>query len=104
MERRKHARVAHKVNEIAVTFSGDAKGSGRLYDLSAGGCKVDTRTTPPLGASLKLRLAMSSKIDPLEIDAGVVGWTIKDKYFGVKFVQIEPTEQVLLNQYLASLR
>jgi len=102
MERRKHIRLAHKVNAIPVTFSGDAKGTGTLYDLSPGGCKIDTRTTPPLGASLILRLGMPSEADPIEIDTGVVGWTIKDKYFGVKFLQVDPTDRIVLNTYLAS--
>jgi hypothetical protein len=59
MERRKHPRIAHKsLYTIPITFSGEAKGTGTLYDLSPGGCKVDSRTTPPLGASLTLRLAV----------------------------------------------
>jgi len=90
------------VNAIPVTFSGDAKGTGTLYDLSPGGCKIDTRTTPPLGASLTLRLGMPSEADPIEIDTGVVWWTVKDKYFGVKFLQVDPTDRIVLNTYLAS--
>jgi c-di-GMP-binding flagellar brake protein YcgR len=104
MERRKHPRIRHKsLYTIPVTFSGEAKGAGTLYDLSHGGCKVDSRTTPPLGASLTLRLAVSYKSEPVRIDAAVVGWTIKDKYFGVKFLDVKPTERLALDQYIASL-
>lgn len=104
MERRKHARIAHRfISEIPVTFFGDAKGAGILYDLSPGGCKIDSRTTPSLGASITLRLAFSYKADPVKIDAAIVGWTIKNRYFGVKFVQVKPTERLALDQYLASL-
>jgi hypothetical protein len=59
--------------------------------------------TPPLGASLTLRLAVSYKSTPVKIDAAVVGWTIKDKYFGVKFLDVKPTERLALDQYIASL-
>jgi hypothetical protein len=45
---------------------------------------------------------MPSEADPIEIDTGVVGWTIKDKYFGVKFLQVDPTDRIVLNTYLAS--
>jgi c-di-GMP-binding flagellar brake protein YcgR len=104
MERRKHGRIAHKsVYTIPVTFSGEAKGAGTLCDLSPGGCKVDSRTTPPLGASLTLRLAVSHKSEPVKIDAAVVGWTIKDKYFGVKFLDVKPMERLALERYLDSL-
>jgi len=104
MERRKHPRIAHKsLCTIPVKFSGEAKGTGSLYDLSPGGCKVDSRTTPPLGASLTLRLAVSSKSEPVKIDAAIVSWTIKGKYFGVKFLDVKPTERLVLDRYLDSL-
>ena len=104
MERRKHPRIAHKsVYTVPITFSGEAKGTGTLYDLSPGGCKVDSRTTPPLGASLTLRLAVSYKSEPVKIDAAVVGWIIKNKYFGVKFVDVQPMERLALDQYIATL-
>ena len=104
MERRKHGRIAHRfISETPVTFSGHAKGTGTLYDLSLGGCKIDSRTTPPLGAAVTLRLAISYDSEPITIDAAIVGWTIKNKYFGVKFVQIKPTEQLALHRYLESL-
>jgi hypothetical protein len=104
MERRGHARLSRQVlNDIPVTFSGNAHGTGTLYDLSTGGCKVQTASTPLLGASLTLRLALSPDIDPVTIEAAVVGWTIKDKYFGVKFLEVEPTERLLLDQCIAQL-
>jgi len=104
MERRRHERIAQKpVSGITVVFSGDAKGIGTLYDLSPGGCKVGCTNPPPLGASLRLQLDVSQNADPVKIDAGIVGWTIKGKYFGVKFVRVEPTEQLVLHQYLARL-
>ncbi|WP_447985724.1 PilZ domain-containing protein [Nitrospira sp. Nam74] len=104
MERRRHARIAQRaVSDIPVAFSGEAKGTGTLYDLSPGGCKVGCTNPPPLGASLTLQLHVSHNADPVKIHAGVVGWTIKGKYFGVKFVRVEATEQFVLHQYLSRL-
>jgi c-di-GMP-binding flagellar brake protein YcgR len=104
MERRTHARIGPKLlSQVPVTFSGNAHGKGTLYDLSTGGCKVETRNTPALGASLTLQLAVSPEIDPIKIDAAIVGWTIKGQYFGVKFVHVEPTERLLLAQCIARL-
>lgn len=104
MERRTHARIARRLlNHVPVTFFGKVHGTGTLYDLSTGGCKVETGNTPPLGASLTLRLAVWPDIDPVTIDAAMVGWTIKDQYFGVKFLKVEPTEQLLLDQCIAKL-
>ncbi len=104
MERRNHARIPHRfLKHIPVTFSGKAHGTGILYDLSTGGCKIETGRTPPLGASLTLRLAVSPETDPVNIDAAIVGWTIKDQYFGVKFMEVKPTERLVLDQYIARL-
>jgi PilZ domain len=104
MERRDHARIAHKsLKDITVTFSGQTNGTGMLYDVSTGGCKVQSDSTPPLGASLTLRLAVSPKAGPVKIDAAIVGWTIKDQYFGVKFLDIKPSERLVLDQFIAHL-
>ena len=67
MERRSHARITRKLlKEVPVTFFGNAYGTGTLYDLSTGGWKVETRSTPPLGASLTLRLAVCPETDPVK--------------------------------------
>jgi hypothetical protein len=50
-----------------------------------------------------LRLAVSYKSEPVKIDTAVVGWTIKNKYFGVKFLDVKPTERLALDQYIANL-
>jgi|SRR5687768_9364627 hypothetical protein len=104
MERRSHARIPHMLlKDIPVTFFGNTYGSGTLHDLSTRGCKVETRSTPPPGASLTLRLALSPETDPVKIDSAIVGWTIKDQYFGVKFLRVKPTGRLLLDQCIAKL-
>jgi c-di-GMP-binding flagellar brake protein YcgR len=104
MERRNHARITHtSLNQLQVTFSGKAKGTGTLYDVSTGGCKIQSDTTPPLGASLTLQLAVSPRTEPVKIDAAIVGWTIKDQYFGVKFLDVKPRERLALDQFIARL-
>jgi hypothetical protein len=37
------------------------------------------------------------------IETGIVGWTIKKKYFGVKFLNIKPSQRAVLDRYLTSL-
>ena len=104
MERRAHARIARSaLNKVPVTFSGNANGTGTLYDLSTAGCKIETARTPPLGASLTLRLAVFPEIDPIKIRAAIVGWTIPDQYFGVKFLEVHPMERLLLARCIAKL-
>jgi PilZ domain-containing protein len=69
--RRKYDRFATTTfTPVPVSFSGEAQGTGTLYDVSRGGCKIDSRVTPPLGASLTLRLSLSEHAPPLVVDAG----------------------------------
>lgn len=104
MERRTHARIARKLlNDIPVTFSGKANGTGTLHDVSTGGCKIQSDSTPPLGAFLTLQLAVPPRAEPVKIDAAIVGWTIKDQYFGVKFLDVKPPERLALDQFIASV-
>ena len=102
MERRSHVRIAHNfLNHIPVRFSGKANGAGTLYDVSTCGCKIQSDGTPPLEASLTLQLAVAPRADPVKIDAAIVGWTIKDQYFGVKFLDVKPPQRLALDQFIA---
>jgi hypothetical protein len=48
-----------------------------------------SRRAPSPRASLTLRLAVPRRAEPVKIDAAIVAWTIKDQYFGVKFVEVK---------------
>ena len=100
---RQHDRFSTLFNPVPISFSGDAQGVGTLYDISYGGCKVETTTLPSVGASVVLRLRVAEGEQPLVIQAGAVAWTGPQKYFGVKFVTLQPHEERALIRYLALL-
>ena len=100
---RQHDRFSTLFNPVPLSFSGDAQGVGKLYDISYGGCKVESGTVPPLGASVTLRLRIAKAEQPLVIQAGEVAWTVPKKYFGVKFITLQPHEERTLNRYLTLL-
>ena len=50
-----------------------------------------------------LRLRIAKAEQPLVIEAGAVVWTAPQKYFGVKFVTLQPHEERALIRYLALL-
>lgn len=84
-------------------FRGRAQGVGKLYDISYGGCKVESGTRAPIGASVTLRLRIAKAEQPIVIQAGAVAWAVPKKYFGVKFVSLQPHEEWALNRYLTLL-
>lgn len=100
---RKHDRFSTCFESIPVTFSGEVQGVGKLYDISYGGCKVESATGPPIGASVTLRFRIAKAEQQLVIQAGAVAWTVPKKYFGVKFITLQPHEERALNRYLALL-
>lgn len=100
---RKHDRFSTCFDPVSVSFSGEAQGVGKLYDISYGGCKVESGTRPPIGASVTLRFRIAQAEQPIVIQAGAVAWTVAKKYFGVKFVSLQPHEERALNRYLTLL-
>jgi hypothetical protein len=100
---RKHDRFSTCFEPVPVSFSGETTGVGKLYDISYGGCKIDSAITPPLGASVTLRFKIDKGGQPLVIGAGTVAWTVPQKYFGVKFANLSPHAERALDRYLTLL-
>ena len=100
---RKHDRFSTCFDSIAVTFSGEVQGVGKLYDISYGGCKVESTANPSLGTPVTLQFRTMKARKPLRISAAIVSWTVPNKYFGVKFLKLEQHEERALDQYLTVL-
>ena len=100
---RQHDRFSTCFDSVSVSFSGEAQGVGKLYDISYGGCKVQSGTKPAIGASVTLRLRTAKAEQRIVIQAGAVAWAVPTKYFGVRFVSLQPHEERALNRYLTSL-
>ena len=100
---RQHDRFSTHFDPIPISFSGEAQGVGTLYDISYGGCKVESGTMPPIGASVTLRLRIAQAEQPIIIQAGAVAWTGPKAHFGVKFIALQPHEERALSRYLTSL-
>jgi c-di-GMP-binding flagellar brake protein YcgR len=100
---RKHDRFSTCFDSVAVSSSGEAQGVGKLYDISYGGCRVESATRPPIGASVTLRFRIPKTEQQLIIQAGAVASTVPKKYFGVKFISLQPNEERALNRYLTLL-
>ena len=100
---RKHDRFSTYFDPVSVSFSGEARGVGKLYDISYGGCKVESTANPSLGTPVTLQFRTMKARKPLRISAGIVSWTVPHKYFGVKFLKLEQHKERALDQYLTVL-
>jgi hypothetical protein len=86
-EKREHTRA---VFDAQVTFSGDASGEARAFDISVGGMFLGLepgQPSPRVGAQVTLHFALPG-LDQVEIPA-FVRW-IKHDGFGVQFGLLGP--------------
>lgn len=100
---RKHDRFSTRFDPVSVSFSGEAQGVGKLYDISYGGCKVESTASLALGTSVTLRFRAMKGGKQLIISGGIVSWTVPHKCFGVKFIKLDQHEEHALDQYLTVL-
>lgn len=71
----------------------------RLYDLSPTGCYIEMMNPPPEGTEIRVRLTL--KGEPFEAQAVVVRFE-QHMGIGVRFTEIDPANQQVLNRFLSS--
>ena len=90
--------------QFRTTFSTSSKleGTGKMLDLSTGGCRIESPVTVEPGVSLELRIYAPDLEWPLMIEAASVQW-VSGQIFGLAFFQIRDTEQQRLEQVISDL-
>ena len=97
-EQRQHVR--YQV-EFPAIFSGDYAGTGIVYNLGMGGCKVVSNLPVKNGARLTVHLQTRELPSAITIQTATVQWTLKHE-FGVEFREILERERTRLGQFLAT--
>jgi hypothetical protein len=88
---RKHDRVSTR-----------ALGSFTTFPMAAAKWKAGPGHLLGHPSHYRFRIAYAEQ--PIVIQAGAVAWTEPKKYFGVRFVSLEPHEERALNRYLILLK
>ena len=97
-EQRQHVR--YQV-EFPVTFAGDHTGTGIVYNLGMGGCKVVSDLAIKTGTLLTLHLRIPEQTLAITIRAATVQWTLELE-FGLEFLEMQEKERARLEQFLAT--
>lgn len=93
-------RTLRSIIRLVTAFTSDtADGFGCTYDLSEGGCRIDSETPPPRGTYLSVGIVMPDHGGPLVIPVAVVQW-VNGHTFRVEFLQVSPESQRRLRHYL----
>jgi hypothetical protein len=99
MQQRQHDRF--KV-EFPIVFSGDHAGTGTVYNLGIGGCKIISASVVSTGDVLNLRLSLPTITPPVIVHAATVRW-ITESEFGVDFLGMQESERDRLALFIDTL-
>jgi hypothetical protein len=85
----------------SVAFSNsELSGEGRVLDLTAPGCLIESSREVTKGQYLHLTMFLSDLKWPLVVKLAVVRWA-KANQFGVEFIKMEENERRVLNTFMA---
>jgi hypothetical protein len=87
-----------------VSFEGrDGVGRGTTFNLSAGGCALESRAGVNMDATIKLDLHLPNGGKPVRVGKAKIIWTAGSD-FGVEFVNMNDTGRARLRGYIESLQ
>ena len=104
-ERRKFSRFWVQF-PISFLKDGVMIGDGTGYDLSAGGCTVESQAPVRKGDYVALQLYLPDHQEPtapVMVEVAVVRWAIQQK-FGLEFISLPSGDQQRLRQYVTTLQ
>lgn len=88
--------------EFPVRFSGDCEGTGIVYNLGMGGCKIVTDQPLAPGRMVALYLNVPKQTFAITVRMATVRWMMQYE-FGIEFLGMEELERERLAQYLQQL-
>ena len=99
MNKRQHERY---IVEFPARFAGDCDGTGIVYNLGMGGCKIVTDRPLTVGAMVALSLNVSTLVSAIAVRMATVRWMLQYE-FGLEFLGMTEVERERLAQYLQRL-
>jgi hypothetical protein len=99
-ERRTMPRYQFSASAEAVHIQANTRLSGRVSDLSRGGCYVDTISPFPSGAEIKIRIVRDNQSF---VALGQVLYSSVGFGMGIAFTKIDAEKQGVLDAWLAEL-
>ena len=99
MNKRQYERY---IVEFPARFVGDCEGTGIVYNLGMGGCKIVTDRPLTIGAMVALSLNVPTQALSISVRMATVRWMLQYE-FGIEFLGMEELQRERLAQYLQSL-
>lgn len=101
MEQRRERRVQV---QFPISFEGNqGVGKGKLFNLSLGGCGVESGVNVQVGTTVTLRVYVPTHKEPIQISRAGVTWAAGQD-FGLVFTDVDQAEQARLKKLINSLQ
>jgi hypothetical protein len=86
-----------------VAFVVDGKpGDGATFNLSRGGCAIESDIYAGADEPVSLQITVSSQPTPITIELGKIRWSTR-REFGVEFLVVEPASKRRLDEFLLAV-
>ncbi|MGH7259819.1 MAG: PilZ domain-containing protein [Nitrospiraceae bacterium] len=101
MEQRRERRVQV---QYPISFEGNqGLSKGKLFNLSAGGCAIESGAFVQVGTTVTLRVHVPTHKEPIQVARAGVTWAAGQD-FGVEFMDLDPQERERLQKLIADLQ
>jgi hypothetical protein len=77
-------------------------GEGAVFNLSRGGCAIETSMYTGVNDPVSLQITVSNQPTPITIELGKVRWSTQ-REFGVEFMVVEPASKRRLDDFLLAV-
>lgn len=99
-ERRRHAR--YRV-DLPATFSNERTcGFGVIADVSAGGCRIESKVPIAPGDVGQLLIELPDYPAPLKVSQALVRW-VRGQQYGLQFIRMQPDDEGWLNRLIGHI-
>lgn len=101
MEQRRERRVQV---HYPISFEGNQGiGNGKLFNLSLGGCAIESGVNVQVGTTVTLRVYVPTHKEPIQVSRAGITWAAGQD-FGVEFMDLDPAERERLQKLIADLQ
>lgn len=101
MEQRRDRRVQV---QYPISFEGNqGVGKGKLFNLSARGCGVESGAFVQVGTTVTIRVYVPTHKEPIHVGRAGVTWSAGQD-FGVEFMDMDPQERERLQKLIEEIQ
>ena len=105
MELRAHPRIPVDLPVFFATPDSEGTGvkKGSMFNLSVGGCAVESVTTVETGTDIALFIQVPHQDTTIKVDQSAVRW-VRFGEFGLEFLRLRPEERERLHLLLTTVQ